>query len=207
MKTVLAGVCAGLLVVVAPSVARASSIMFHVDITTSALVGNPSGPFSLDFQLNDGGNGVTNTATIEHFTFGGGAAVGAATTTGSASGSLQASINLSDVGGFFNDIYQEFTPGTSLGFDVTLSGNFADPADAFSVAILDGSLFNLATTLSGDTFVLVNISHAGLGFGDVQLGESTDPRGVIATAHPVPEPSSMVLVGAGLALWLARRRK
>ena len=55
-----------------------AQVVFHVSLDTSALT-TLAGPFSLDFQLNDGsGTGdANNTAILSHFTFGtGGSALG-----------------------------------------------------------------------------------------------------------------------------------
>src|SRR5579871_5069955 len=71
---------------------------FTVSIDTSALMGNPGGPFSLDFQLTDGSgtNDGNNTATLSNFNFGVGAATGTANLSGGASGSLSSGITLTD---------------------------------------------------------------------------------------------------------------
>ncbi len=55
----LASLCAGLY---APA-SQAGSISWQVDLDTSALAGSPDGPFSLDFQLNQGSGLATNTVT------------------------------------------------------------------------------------------------------------------------------------------------
>ena len=57
----------------------ADAIDMNVSLGTSALIGHPAGPFSLDFQLLDGAgtNDGNNTATLSQFVFGGGAPSGA----------------------------------------------------------------------------------------------------------------------------------
>src|SRR3974377_1196092 len=76
----------------------ASTIQYYVDINTASLVGNPSGPFSLDFQLNDGSGlgDANNTATINNFTFGTGSATGTANLAGGAAGNLSSTVALTD---------------------------------------------------------------------------------------------------------------
>ncbi len=176
---------------------HASLVFYHFDVNTAALIGNPAGPFSLDFQLNDGsglGDG-NNTATIGNFTFGGGGILGPAYGTGGAAGDLAAGITLTD-STFFNDLYQGFTPGSTLGFDVTLTvnGDAGPTPDAFSFAILDNNLYNLRTTGVGDTLVLVNLYAAGPA---IQTGTTLSPAGVTVS---VPEPSLAGMLAVGLLL-------
>ncbi len=56
-----------------PRAARADAI-YNVSLDTSSLIGNAAGPFSLDFQFNDGSgtNDGNNTVTLTNFAFGGG---------------------------------------------------------------------------------------------------------------------------------------
>ena len=134
---------------------------FNVWLDTSTLVGNPTGPFSLDFQLNDGaalGDG-NNWAVVNSFQFGGGSAAGGPSWFGGASGSLASSLALTDTSPF-NEFYEAFVPGAWLSFHVVLSTNFTagDTPDNFSFAILDGNLMNLATqSLGTDSFLEVAI--------------------------------------------------
>lgn len=140
---------------------RANS-SFNVYVDTSALAGNSAGPFSLDFQLNDGsaiGDG-NNTVTLGDFKFGGGSAVGGATTSGGAGGDLASGISITDSDWTLNEFYQGFLPGSWLTFNLSLSTNFdlGGTPDIFSVAILDGNLMNLATQSFGsDNFLEINI--------------------------------------------------
>jgi PEP-CTERM motif len=177
---------------------------YHVNVTTASLIGNASGPFSLDFQLNDGsgsGDG-NNTATLNNFTFGGGSALGSASLIGGATGNLTSGITLSESAAF-NEFYQGFTPGTTLGFDVALSANLDAglTPDLFGFAILDSNLANIPTTGFADSLLLITINGVT---PTVQTGSSLNPTGVVAT---VPEPSTLALAVLGLAYKILGKRK
>ena len=102
-----------------------ASIIFDVSLDTSPLIGDPAAPFALEFQFNDGsglGDG-NNTVVLDNFSFGaGGAATGAPSTAGGASGSVGTSVSFVD-NEFFNQFVQPFTPGSLLSFRVSLSTN------------------------------------------------------------------------------------
>jgi hypothetical protein len=201
-------VLAGLAAVAAPP-AEATSISFRVQVNTATLVGSPSAPLSLDFALTDGSGSlaVPNTVVIDNFNFGGGSAVGSPTLTGGAGGNLASSITLSDNAFFFNELFQQFTPGSALSFDVTATTN-ADPVspDAFTFAILDKNLFNLPTTGLGDSLLVANLAPS-LTVSKVQTFSTTSPGGVTATASPIPEPGTLLLLGTGIVATVRRIRK
>jgi PEP-CTERM motif len=185
-------------------VAPAAATSIHVQVNTAPLIGNAAGPFFLDFALTDGSGTLAgpNTVVVSHFNFAGGGAVGSATLTGGANGSLASSVTLSDNANFFNELFQQFTPGPMLGFDITTTTN-ADPIspDAFAFAILDKNLFNLPTTGVGDSLLLLNISPVVT----IQTASTTAPAGVIVSATAIPEPATLLLVGTGIVAAIRRR--
>jgi hypothetical protein len=206
-KCVIAAACCVNLLMMGASLAPASPVSFNVIVNTAPLVGNANGPFSLDFQLNDGsglGDG-NNTVTLSNFRFGGGSAAGAPTHIGGATGNLASGISLTDTD-FLNEFFQPLAVGTTLSFLVTMTRNVDAglTPDLFSFAILDNALFNIATTGLGDSLLLVNINNPALGVRDVQTYVSTNPAGVTVAA--VPEPATLTLVALSLAgLGFSRR--
>jgi hypothetical protein len=137
-----------------------AATIFHVTVNTSSLIGSSSAPFSLDFQFNNGTVLNNNSAVVNNFSYSGGAATGSPTLLGGATGNISSSVVFNNSSAF-QELFQTFTPGTSLGFDVNLS-TFLDGAtpDAFVFAILDKNLANIPTTGLGDALLLVNINSA-----------------------------------------------
>jgi hypothetical protein len=199
MKRILSfslGLALGAGILFAAPTGGATSIEYFVDVNTASLAGNASGPFSLDFQLNDGsgaGDG-NNTATINNFAFGSGGASGTANLSGGASGDLSSVVSLTDTSAF-NEFYQTFNAGSTLSFDVTLTLNSdSGPApDAFVFAILDNTLSNISTSGVGDSYLLVNLGPTP----GVVIGSSASPA-VTLSATPVPEPGSLTWISLGL---------
>ena len=186
---------------------------FHVTLNTGALTLPPASanaPFSLDFQFVDGGVLGNNTATISNFTYGGGAATGSAFTIGGALGDIGSTVTF-DNSSFAQELYQTFTPGTALGFDVFLSQNVDGlTPDSFSMSILDQALLNIPTTGLGDTLFHADIiSTSALTVSQIDHSSGTgDFAGVTSDVVAVPEPAT-ACVGFGLAMAgaLSRRRR
>ena len=180
-------------------------------LATSALSAN--GPFSLDIQLNYGGSGFGNSATINNFVFGGGSASGSPILSGIAAGSLSSTVTLTgNSTSQFNDFNQTFNPGTALSFDVNLSDNPTGVTpDGLAIAILDNTGGQIVTTdpdegLSLATFEIgsfgriTTATYAGIDNTDpsnlVNLGDYT---GVTVSVTSVPEPSALAPLACLLA--------
>lgn len=184
--------------------------LYTFNMDTSSLIG--SGQFALDFQLLDGSGlgDANNTVTITSIALGGGSPSGGGTITGGAAGGLASSVSLTDTA-FFNDYYENFTPGTVLSFTIDTT-NVLDglTPDLFTVAILDSSLSELPTT--GPASEFLDISLAGGASPVVTTYASA--RGsafslaaptvqVVTAPAPLPESSNYwalvaVLLGLGL---------
>ncbi len=176
---------------------------YRIDVDTSSLIGDPDGPFSLDFMLIKGGDSATNTVTISNFKFGGGHALMNPTLTGGASGDLKSpgGITLTTTD-FFNEIYQGFTPGSHFQFDLEFTSEVNSPApDAFAFAILDANLFNIPTDGLGDSLFLLQLDD----LNNPTAEAFTALNGVTVTVSAIPAasevPDSGTTVGLlGLAL-------
>ena len=182
-----------------------AAVTYYVDVNTSALVGNTSAPFALDFQLIGGAN---NSVTISNFNFGGGSATSLTENyTGTASGDLGSTVSLNDATTFVNEFFQGFTPGATLSFTVNVDTNIGSPTpDTFSFAILDSSLMNITTNGLGDSLLVVNIDGTSYGTMTSQTGSGTGAfSGVSVTS--VPEPSAALLGLVACGAMFARRRR
>ena|ERR1022692_741645 len=151
------------LVLLAVTIAAHAQVTYTVTLNTTPLIGHPAGPFSLAFQLADGsgsGDG-NNAAVINNVQFGaGGLATGVPRLFGGASGSLTSAIVLVD-NGFPNLFTQAFTPGTTLTFQVALSGN-SDPqdiSDQFIMTVVDNTGAPIPTLFGAplDVFVAIDL--------------------------------------------------
>lgn len=188
--------------------ANAASYSVSIDTSTlGALVGT-SGPFSLDFILNNGDLGGNNTATISNFAFGGGSAAGTPNLFGGATGSLTTTVTLND-SSFTNEFYQEFVPGSVLSFSFSVTQNPDNiTPDSFSIAILDGTDANIPTTDgAGNTLLQFDIdTSTGVPLSEINVYNGTGIySGVTVTV--VPEPSSALCGLLACGLGMLRRRR
>ncbi len=188
----------------------ANAVTYNVSLDTGALISNPSAPFYLDFLLTDGSglDDGNNTATVSNFQFGGGNAVGPATAFGGASGDVATGITLTDTE-FWNELYQEFVPGSVLSFLVTLSNNIESglTPDMFSFSILDSSLYPIWTEASDWSDSLLQITLGGDETTIETFAGVGDFDGISAPSVSVPDSS---VFGIGLVsllgLFVARRK-
>lgn len=185
-------------------VAAQAAALFTVSLDTSALIGNPAGPFALDFQLTDGsgsGDG-NNTAVVSSFNFHGGNWGG------------PASVSLTD-SSFFTEFSQTFTAGAALSFNVSLTTAVdAGPTpDRFTFALLDKNGSEIPTLGFADEFLGVDLNSADPTIETYASDTSRTFLDIAApTTAPIPEPNSALLAallcGCGaVGLWVRRQRK
>ena len=188
------------------SIPQSRAITFTITTDTSPLIGQASGPFSLDFQFIDGsGSGdANNTVTLSAFNFYGGSWTGSPTLTGGASTGA-GTITLTD-SSFFNELFQGFTPGTKLSFQVSMTTALdAGAPDEFSFAILDSTLSEIPTMGPGDAFVTVDIDSANptIQTFSSDLGRTTIDIAAPTISGAVVLPEGGVPIGLVGGLWLA----
>ena len=203
-----------------PALSQAQAV-YHVSVDTSHLATGYSTPLSLDFQFLDSGDPSNNTVTVTNFTYGAGGSAPAddsgAATTGTAFGGLASgTVSLAD-DAFFNELYQPFTPGSALNFDVTLSTNPDTSAgsspDAFVFSILDTNLTPLSTQdpSGADSLVAIDIDSPTPTAASYATNPDANGFTVKPTVAPVPELSSAialpVLFGLAGASILRRRAR
>jgi hypothetical protein len=106
----------------------------------------------------------------------------------------------------FNDLFQTFTFGTSLQFQVTLSGPALSTPNGTATA---GSTFFFSLyNAAGDTPLLSADPSGAVGTIDANLNGSTTPAilsASVRTITAVPEPASFLLLGFGAAILLLKR--
>jgi len=192
---------------------------FVVNLNTAALAAQDASnaPFYLDFQLNYGSTPESaNSVTLSNFEFTGGGALGAATTTGTASGSLNSSVSLTaSSASQFNELFQEFAATTTdISFDATVTDhgpNGATPTE-FSTAILDSSLGFPAQlfTTAPDTASLatLDLNHSDTwqsvdGYTSLSSADGNTPITGVRAAISAPDISTTAALLGGAALILA----
>ncbi len=186
----------------------AQAVPLLITIDTSPLVGDPNGPFALNFQLNNGTEAGNNTATLTDFDFGaGGGLSGAPATTGGATGDLTTGVTITDTD-FINSFTQAFDPGDSLSFQLSLTTN-ADTIfpDQFSFAVFHTDsvlgLIEIPTLSFSNAFLTVDIDAGALTI-ETSGSDPTLPPFIALDAPTVealavPEPATLLLLAGAIA--------
>lgn len=178
----------------APVLARADQI-FDVSLDTSSISGNP---LTLAFQFTDGSgtSDANNSATISGLNFGaGGSATGAANLTGGAMGNSATEFVLTD-SDFFNAAEQPFVAGSLLSFTFDLTSN----SDGITPDEFSFSIVEIGTTDPGGALVVADVGIAPQIFSASSPYQALGAPQVTPPTAPVPESSSLLLLGSGLLI-------
>jgi hypothetical protein len=207
----LTGLLALLLVAAGPGAVRAGSVTYNVTVNTSALAGQVG---YLDSQFNPGPGAAPATATISAFTSDGTLQLGAPLngTTGDVTGQLSGPLTLGN-SSFFNDYFEGFNYGSTIHFQLTLSGpavgGSAPSGSSFAFSLYDSTgTVPLLTTDPNGSVLTINVNANGSTSVET-FPQSPNNLTPVATASVVPEPSTLALAAcmppAGLAAWRRKR--
>ncbi|MBL8179681.1 MAG: PEP-CTERM sorting domain-containing protein [Bryobacterales bacterium] len=166
---------------------------------------------ALVFQLTNA-NSAGNTATITNFQFNNAAVNGALSFVGGGSGSIAGGVVITDTSNpnLATIPFQPSTSVASVTFNVNLTENFTNPGvgDFFGMNILqNGNPLNSNDPSGADLFLAALIGANGVSPVGYEF-----VRGIAVTVGDpfpengtVPEPSTLLLMGAGLAaVWGTR---
>jgi hypothetical protein len=200
--------------------AMGATITYDVTVDTADLVNVGNGPYYLDFQMNYGSGLSGNTATVSDFNVAAaGAAIPYPAPNGTFSGNIGSGFQFADSNpNPYTGVYEAFTPGQTLSFQVTLSENATTSTpDAFVFGIDDSSTFEIPTSSPGigsapdDSGVLSLFNIYGQNYTHPVVVDTYSGTGeysdVTVTVTPVPLPATAWLLLSGLVgLGLTRRK-
>lgn len=174
-----------------------------VVIDTSAIAGTSA---QLAFDFLDGG-GPSNSIEIVGFSTDG--TLGASSSIGGVTGTLPGPVTLTDTD-FFNELLTAFVVGTTLSFTFESTGLGGDPADQFSVFLLNETatapLFATTDPTGANALLAFDVFDEN---GTLWLFSAIGGEVTVTTpsSTPVPEPGTLVLTALGAALMRASRRR
>jgi hypothetical protein len=171
--------------------ASANSI-YDVTVNTSSISGDAG---SLDFQFNPGPL-VTEPATLQILDFTTDGTLDApAFPTGDVTGTLPGTLSF-DTLTVFNDYFEDFTFGSKLSFDVTISGTAGGTSgSAFA--------FSMFSDQAGAVPVLTSDPNGIAFLENLNTDGTTTPTEVspeVVATSPVPEPRTLLLLCASFAV-------
>lgn len=178
------------------SSAQADVITYMITVNTASQLGDAG---SLDLQFNPGGL-LSQAADLSILNFSTDGSLSGPVLTGDASGALPGTV-LFDNGSSFNDYFTGFTYGTTLTFDVLLSGPALSSPDGVSTS---GSTFafSMFSDAAGSVPVLTTDTTDGFAVtvnvnldGSTTLTNSSAETGISV----VPEPATLPLFSIALA--------
>lgn len=191
--------------------AAAAPLAFDVTINTASAAGTTA---LMDFQFNPGMAGFTDAAgaTIVSFYTNGALAPTPEPAVGDVTGTLPGFVRINNTDSY-NDYAHQLVLGTVLTFRIVLDGPGVEAptgqpfGSSFAFALLDATTFASILTTSDPDGFLIRADVPATGGVDQPLNFGSRDLVLISDVHPVPEPSTGLLMGAGLiaAAALARR--
>ena len=207
--------------------ATAQTVTYRVTVNTSGLIPyqDPTLPFALDFQFNDGSGALAgvNTVKLWGFNAGVGGSIDAQISdgyypVGNASGDLTSSATLKDDVAYQNEIVQNFTAGDKLTFYVSTTTNSdgVTPDElSFATGYYDPNFpgfIDFNTNGPGNAAFTIDLDGSSPTVSTYSTEDFNDPSLTLIatpTVTVVPEPSAIMLViGLGVAAFelILRRR-
>ena len=179
--------------------ASAAPITFSVGVNTAAVAGTIG---FIDLQFNPGSAASEPaTAVISAFAQMGGALAASPVNTGSVAGALPGTVTFTNSAAF-NDLFQRDTFGSTFAFTVTFDGlALAPPAgtvgSVFSLSLFNADGFTPLLTSNPDGFLLQLFLTPN---GTVSVSNLNTAAVTVTpvTGSAVPEPSMILLLGAGV---------
>lgn len=191
--------------------ATAHADSFLVTLDTSPL----SGPQVLGFGLTNF-DAASNTVFLSAFDFGGGSIVAGSedctlggTFSGlGCSGDLASGVALQDLDPTAAFFTQQFNPGLSLSFLLTTTNSFAGGfPDQFAMFLCDGSFSTCYSDDATGAILLLDLGGVSLSPSNFVLFGASLQNLDAPVVTAVPEPGTLLLLGSGLTVVVARRRK
>lgn len=205
---------AALALMLSPAFSQAQPLNdYSVSLDLTGLT--PTTQYGILFQLNANGTPLNNNmVNIDNFSIVGGTAGAITNSGGGAVGAMPGIIGLFDTTAGGNFILQQVSLGTQfVNFDalMTSNANTAGSDDVVNFAIFDYLANDFVPTSAPDGFSFATFELTGNGPIVTTFAGTGGPGNtgaIVVTA--IPEPSSVALLGIGLAGvlgWTRRRRK